>query len=249
MKVFVQPQTNRVRRGAVPFRVPRFIVPALLLASMALRIGAETAPPLEVVISGIDNAQLCREQRLKGYTAAEKYTVRNSHFDGPAELLAKVTYQKGIGKTYKVISRSGPPFLQRRVLDRILKDDAELSRPRERQHTLLISTNYAMNVQGTEVVQGRLCYVIGLHPRKHNFSLIDGKAWVAANDFSLLRVQGKPAASPSFWTGRPSIERGYMLIDGLSFAQHSRATSKGFFTGKSELDIEYSDYALSLSAQ
>lgn len=208
----------------------------------------EVLPPQQV-ISGIDKAQLCREQQLNGYTAAEKYTVRNSHFDAPAELLAKVTYKKDIGKTYKVISRSGPPFLQKRVLDRILKDDADLSRPRERQHTLLTSSNYAMNVQGTEVVQGRLCYVIGLHPRKHNFSLIDGKAWVTANDFSLLRIEGKPAASPSFWTGKPSIERDYILIDGLSFAQRSRATSKGFFTGKSELDIQYSEYSLSLSPQ
>jgi hypothetical protein len=189
---------------------------------------------------------MCREQRLKAYTASEKYVVRNSHFDEPAELTAIVTYQSGAGKTYQIVSRTGNAFLQKRVLDRVLKEDAELSRDHERTHALLTSANYAMTVQGTEVFHGKLCYIVGIHPRVHSLSGIEGKAWIDKQDFSLLRIQGRPTVSPSFWTGLPLIEREYTVINGLSFAQHSRATSKGFFAGRSELDIEYSDYALTL---
>jgi hypothetical protein len=201
------------------------------------------------VISGIDKAQQCREQKLAGYKARESYTVRNSHFEEIAQLEATVVYERGFGKTYKVLSRSGPGFLQKRVFDRILKEDADLSRDEERPHTLLTSTNYAMAVQGTEIFHGKQCYVIGLKPRVHSSSLIEGKAWIDAQDFSLLRIEGRPAASPSFWTGRPLIQREYILVDGLSFPRHSRATSKGFFTGKSELNIDYSQYSVSLSSQ
>src|SRR4051794_20830228 len=89
-----------------------------------------------------------------------------------------------------------------------------------------------------------LCYIVAIHPRMHHFSLIEGTASVDVKDFWPLRIEGTPAASPSFWTGRPRIEREYTVVDGFSFPQHSQATSKAFFGGKSELDIEYSRYAV-----
>lgn len=199
------------------------------------------------VISGIEKAQRLREEKLAAYTASELYTVQNNHFAEPAELSASVVYQKGIGKIYHILSQNGPRFLEERVLHRILREDAKLSRNAERPHTLLTSSNYSMAVQGMQVLHEKLCYVIRIHPRMHEFSLIEGTAWIDAEDFSLLRIEGKPAASPSFWTGRPFIERDYTLIDGLSFPHHSRATSKGFFAGKSQLDINYSQYRVTLS--
>src|SRR6185437_2982230 len=213
----------------------------------SLSVGLEGATPLQTqeVISGINKAQEYREQRLVGYAVVEHYTVRNSHFEEAAEMLANVRYQKGTGKTYQVLWRKGPGFLQRRVINRILREDGNLSRPSERMHTLLTSANYSMKVQGTEMLRGKRCYIVKIHPRAHNFALIEGTAWVEVKDFSLVRIEGRPAASPSFWTGRPFIEREYIALEGFSFPQHSRATSKGFFTGKSELNIDYSQYVIS----
>jgi hypothetical protein len=123
-----------------------------------------------------------------------------------------------------------------------LKEDASLSGSVERPHNLLTSANYSMELEGIQPLHGTQCYVVKILPRAHNFALIEGKAWFDVKGFSLLRIEGKPAASPSFWTGKPAIERDYTVVEGLSFPQHSRATTKGFFTGKSELDIEYSQY-------
>jgi hypothetical protein len=243
-------QLDNAHRAAhvIRFRLRRVdFFSFILLLSLALRLQGATMLQPKEIISGIDKAQQFRERKLAGYTAMESYTVRNSHFDQTAELTATVFYQKGAGKTYHVLSRNGPQFLQERVLHRILKEDATLSRNSERSQTLLTSANYSMNVQGTQLLHGKLCYIIGIHPKVHEFSLIEGTAWVDAEGFSLLRIEGKPAASPSFWTGRPFIEREYTLVDGLSFPQHSRATSKGFFAGRSELDINYSQYLVSLS--
>jgi hypothetical protein len=241
--------TRGVKLNPLLFRCGRLLLLPLVFASAGFRLGGEALPVSKDVISAIDKAQQCREQKLAGYKAREDYTVRNSHFDETALMEATVVYERGFGKTYQVISRSGPAFLQKRVLDRILKEDAQLSRDEERPHTLLTSTNYKMDVEGTEMLNGKQCYVIGLKPRVRSSSLIDGKAWVDARDFSLLRIEGRPAASPSFWTGRPFIQREYILVNGLSFPQHSRATSKGFFTGRSELNIDYSHYSVSLSSQ
>jgi hypothetical protein len=219
----------------------------IIIVSLTPRLEGATILKTEEVMSGIDKGQKIREEKLAGYTVIEQYTVHNSHFAQTAELTARVRYDKSVGKTYEVLSRKGPRLLEERVLRRILKEDAELSRNAKRQHTLLTSSNYSVNVTGTQTMRGKLCYVLSIHPRIREFSLIEGTAWVDVKDFSLLRIEGKPADSPSFWTGRPLIEREYTIIDGLSFPYHSRATSKGFFAGKSQLDINYSAYRVALS--
>lgn len=236
----------RTRRKACSlyFRYLRLVVFAVTILNLSLRLEGATTLQSQEVISRIDKAQLKREQRLAGYAAMEHYTVRNSHFEKTAELEAKVVYQKDLGKSYQVLRRKGPHLLQERVINRILKEDALLSRSSERSHTLLTSANYSMTVQGMQRLQGEQCYIVNIRPRMHKFSLIEGTAWIDAEDFSLLRIEGRPADSPSFWTGRPYIEREYTVLDGLSFPKHSRATSKGFFAGKSELDIDYSQYAI-----
>jgi hypothetical protein len=167
------------------------------MLSLMVRRGAPTTLQSQDVISRIDNAQKSREQKLAGYTAIEHYTVRNSHFDQIAELTAFVRYEKELGKRYQILSRRGPQFLQQRVINRILKEDATLSRSSERPHTSLTSANYSMQVQETQLLHGKLCYIVRIRPHAHNFSLVDGKAWISVEGFSLLRIEGRPAASPS----------------------------------------------------
>ncbi len=179
------------------------------------------------------------------YTGVEHCAVRNSHFEQSAELAARVFYEKESGKKYQILWRKGSGFLQEHVINRILNEDAILSRSPEKSQAVLTSANYSMKVHGVQRLHGKQCYVVELHPRKHKYFLIDGTAWVDFADFSLLRIEGRPAASPSFWTGRPFIEREYIVLDGLSFPKHCRATSKGFLGGRSELDIDYSQYVVS----
>jgi hypothetical protein len=217
---------------------------SLTFLSLSLLGDGPITLSLQDVIASIDKAQGEREQKLIGYTAREHYTVRNSHFNQAAELEATVVFQKGKGKTYTVLSRSGPGVLQEYVISRVLKEDARLSGSVERPQNLLTSANYSMRLKGIQLLHGKPCYVLKIVPRVHNFALIEGEAWFDVKAFSLLRIEGRPAASPSFWTGKPLIEREYEVLDGLSFPKHSRAISKGLITGKSELTIDYSEYKI-----
>jgi hypothetical protein len=214
----------------------------LTVLNLALLGDGPATLSLQGVIAGIDQAQVEREQKLTGYAAREHYTVRNSHFSQSAELDATVIFEKGKGKTYTVLSRSGPRVLQEHVIGRILREEARLSSSLERPQNLLTSANYSIELEGVQSLHGTPCYVVKILPRVHNFALIEGQAWFDVKAFSLLRIEGKPAASPSFWTGKPLIAREYEVMDGLSFPKHSKATSKGFISGKSELTIDYSEY-------
>jgi hypothetical protein len=65
----------------------------------------------------IDAVELSREASLAGYTDTEYYTISNSHFSRPAEVTVETTYKRGEGKTYKILSRSGPLLLPNNVME------------------------------------------------------------------------------------------------------------------------------------
>jgi hypothetical protein len=203
---------------------------------------SQAAIPQDPIVHLIDQSQWDREARLAGYVVTEHITIRNSRFGQPAEATVTTTYTRGAGKVYEVISRSGPAFLQTHVLDRLLREEADMSHGEQRNSALVTSGNYKMKGIGREVLDGRPCDLIELTPRVKSTHLLKGRAWVDTESHQLVRIEGKPTASPAFLAGRPEIVRDYAQIDGFSLATKSRALSDSFLLGKSELTIEYTDY-------
>jgi hypothetical protein len=209
----------------------RLFLPLLAVATATI--------PVDVAV---DRAQFAREENVTQYTVTETYKLRNSRFSDPAGMIVNVRYQKGLGKTYKVLTRTGPSFLQSAVLDRMLKEEEQMSRGDERKNALITSANYQMKLAGEKMLDGRLCDALELTPRRKSPHLLRGKAWVDASTHNLIRIEGKPAASLSFWAGTPNVVREYMEIGGFSFARRSLAVTEGFLLGRSELRVDYTDY-------
>jgi hypothetical protein len=209
---------------------------------VCLLVGAPSCAGNDNIVQEIDQAQDAREMRLTGYTVTEHYTIRNSRFSAPAETVVATTYVKGTGKTYNVISRTGPSFLQTRVFDRILKEEEEMSRGEQRKSALVTSANYRMKLVGQEDLDGRMCDVVELTPRTKSAHRLRGKAWFDSGSHVLVRIEGKPTSSPSFLAGYPDVVRDYTQVDGFSLARKSHAVSQTFLLGKTDLMIEYTDY-------
>ncbi len=193
-------------------------------------------------------AESWREARLAGYTVVEYYTIKNSHFSRPVEARVQAQYRRGQGITYRVQSRSGPSLLNR-ALDRLLEEESELSRGKARAQAVITSANYDMKPLGKERVNGTLCIEIELSPKRRSPYLLQGRLWVNASDMTVVKIEGKPPVSPSFFAGRPQIVRQYTEIDGFSLAELSHAVSHTFFFGESTVDIEYHDYCLITSSR
>ena len=151
-------------------------------------------------------------------------------------------YRKAEGKVYHIISRSGSTMLQSRVFDRLLREEGEMSRGEARRQTLVNSQNYVIHSTGEEICSDRKCYVVELTPRTASAHLIKGRAWIDAQDGSLIRIEGKPTASPSFLAGRPLITRDYEKVGDFWLAKRSHAQSESLFFGQTDLQIEYVDY-------
>ena len=52
----------------------------------------------------------------------------------------------------------------------------------------------------SEFLEARPVYVIQVLPKREDKYLFEGRIWIDAEDFAVVRVEGKPAKNPSFWT-------------------------------------------------
>ena len=196
------------------------------------------------VIKRTEQAQWTKESNLLGYTVTERYkVVRNGETQPAAALEVRTVYKKDKGKDYTDIrSRTGSGPLQKLVLNKILKREEEISQNDTRKHLLITSDNYNMKLSGENTLRGRKCFVLNLKARTKSPYLLDGQAWIDSETYELVRIQGRPNERPSFWTGRPLIDRNYEDKMGFPLATTARAESSSLFFGTTVVFIEYSDY-------
>ena len=83
-----------------------------------------SAQPIDsaAVIQRIDNSALARIDHVLSYTVVEHYSIyRNGDENhSAAEMTVKTLYQKGVGKSYTILSQSGSSILQKLVLAPLL---------------------------------------------------------------------------------------------------------------------------------
>ncbi len=116
-----------------------------------------------------------------------------------------------------------------------------------RDSVLVNSSNYEFTPQPATVqLDSRTCYIVNLKARRKNQHLFNGKAWVDASDFSVVRLEGIPAQSPSFFAGESTVARYYQRIEGLPMAVHAEAHSHSFLLGDTTLKIDSTNYQIQL---
>jgi hypothetical protein len=220
---------------AVPFWAPRLFAGVESKAAEAL--------PTDIEIGDrITATELQRLYNLREYEVVRKYKLCNPHLKQDAVMTVRLMYQKGIGKSFEVVDIKNAEGMSRSVLQKLIDSEAESSR-RPSQDELQVSTaNYKFHVSGTGIHNSRRCYIVELIPKRKSKYLIQGYAWVDANEFALLRVQGRPSANLSFWVGKPEIVQDFEKVGQFWMAAHNRSESHSTILGSSVLTIDYFDY-------
>ena len=202
-------------------------------------VAAETA---EAIIDKMGKSENLRRSHLKELWGSRRYTLRNERWNKNAEMQVEVQYRKGQGKSFQVLASTGSEDIQNRVFQKLLDTEVEASKSTDPDPSQLSNANYRFKMIGEEVHNGRRCHVVQMFPRKKSKFLIDGKAWVDAEDYALVRMEGRPSASLSFWVGRPYIVQEFAKVgeQWVASSNHSIADSRLF--GRTELQIEYARY-------
>jgi hypothetical protein len=183
-----------------------------------------------------------RRSELTGYTALRRYVAVNG--DRRAEMVARVDCSPEGTKQFTIISEEGSNAIRKHVFYKMLNEESVASHRETRDGSRIAPANYKFNMVGQETLDTGPAYVLAIVPKTENKYLLDGKIWVNAKDYSIVRIEGQPARSPSFWVHNVHFVHTYQRVGQFWFASSTRSTSEVRIFGRSELTIENSDYVL-----
>ena len=184
-----------------------------------------------------------REAMGGGYAGNRHYLLENEKFHKRAELVAAVHCDPDGSKHFEVVSESGWGSANKRVLKKMLESETETSSPAIRPQTRLTLNNYDARIVGTELVEGRLTYVIDVVPKRREKYLMEGRIWVDATDYALVRAEGKPARNPSFWTRSVHFVQQYEKKGAFWFPRSTESITQARIFGTTRVNITYLGYA------
>lgn len=219
---------------------------ALFLLPTSAAIAADdpgTLPTAEQVMSRMAAQDLERQSSIEGYAGMRRYVLENQNFQKRAEMVVRVKGDPDGTKHFEVVSEDGWKAANSHVLRKMLESESETSRPELRATTKLNFTNYQFLIVGTETVSGRKAYVLETKPKRKDKYLFEGRIWVDAEDYALVRAEGSPAKNPSFWTKSTHFVQVYQKSGPLWFPFSTQSITEARLFGTTDVHIEYFDYA------
>jgi len=221
---------------------------AIMISAVTIA-SAQTSFPLpsaEDVVTKMMQFDAQRQSELSGYTATRHYGAANKKRH--AEMFVRVSCDSSGAKEFAIVSEEGSGSIRKHVFQKLLSEETEASRRGTRARTRLIPDNYRFQLVGREILETGPAYVLSVTPKTANKYLIDGKIWVDATDYSIVRIEGQPAKNPSFWVRSVHFVHTYQKVGDFWFASSTRTTSEIRIFGRSELTIDTSNYTLNSPA-
>jgi hypothetical protein len=181
-----------------------------------------------------DRAPALRGEPLRQYRAFRRLHARSERFSQEGWLEAWTELDER-GFRFQIVSERGSERVRNRVLRAVLEREQELIAQGDDARGALTAANYHF---GEAVDEDGLRYV-PLTPRRKDTLLVDGRMVVSLDDGELLRVEGRLARNPSFWTSLVRIIRHYARLDGVRVPIATESMAKVKFVGEARMDIRY----------
>lgn len=231
-------QSNRLLLASVIF---------FALASASAQSGAPvSAAPLTAaqIVAQMQQHDQMRNAELQHYDSLRHYRVEYHGFftNLAAEMAVEVHYDAATGKSFEIVSQSGPKVLVNDVLKRAV--DSEKEAATDKRATALTPANYRFQLEGSVALQGRPVYLLDVEPITPSKFLYQGKIWVDASDFAVVQIEAKPARNPSFWIDRTLIHFESAKTGEFWLPQSNRSETHVRIGGTAVLTIDYGNYRI-----
>jgi hypothetical protein len=212
-------------------RLSRWVIAATLL--LAAASGLTAAPRADESSSTYPSIR--EQQPLRQYRAYRRMHARSEHLGHEAWLEAW-TELDGQKFTYEIVSEKGSEYIRNKIFKVVLKREQELVADGGGRSDLT-PENYAFE----DATFGDGERYVTLKPKRKDVLLVDGRMVLNQDGTELLRVEGRLAKNPSFWTSLVNVIRHYARIDGVQVPISTESTAKVKFAGVSHLEVHY-DY-------
>jgi len=214
----------------------------ILTITMAAGVAAQAPRTADEVVARMMSNDGERLATLHGYTATRRYVLENQTHHKRAEMLVRMICREDGSKHFEVVSENGWGGARKHVFPRLLEAEMEAARPDARERSRITPENYTFEMSGTECVRGRRAYVIAIEPKTPNKYLARGRIWIDADEYAILRVDGKPAKNPSFWIKSVHFTHDYDKSGSFWFPVSDHSATDVRIFGDTVMTIEYFDY-------
>jgi len=223
----------------------QFIFAAFFLVFTASALNAADGNPLrsaDDVVATMQQRDAQRRALLDGYRGMRQYILENTRMQKHAKMLVRVQSDVDGTKHFEVVNEDGWKAAHKHVFRKMLDSEAETSHPQLSPKTRMASDNYEFHMVGIEPIGGRSAYAIDITPKRHEERLFQGRIWVDTEDYALVRAEGKPAKTPSFWVRSVHFVHTYQKAGSFWFPVATESVSEVRIFGATKVTINYFDY-------
>jgi len=185
-----------------------------------------------------------RNERLQRYSAVRTYEIRNLERKLAAQAVVEVDYEAPDKKTFHKTSEKGAGIVRHLVFDRLLQSEGETSSGREHHDSAITAANYTFKLAAEEDLGSYHCFVLETTPKRKDKYLFEGKIWVDAEDFAVVKIAGHPAKKPSFWINRADFVRQYQRIDGFWLPYRDETFVEVKIYGRRVFTVDHKEYVI-----
>jgi hypothetical protein len=185
-----------------------------------------------------------RNERLQQYSVVRTYEIRNPEGKLAAQAVVRVEYRAPDKKSFNKTSEKGSGIVRHLVFDRLIQSEGEASSGREHHDSAITTANYTFTLAGEEDVGPYHCFVLEATPKRKDKYLFEGKIWIDADDFAVVKIAGHPAKKPSFWINRAEFVRQYQKLDGFWLPYRDETSVEVKMYGKRVFTIDHLQYVI-----
>src|SRR5467141_1188973 len=185
-----------------------------------------------------------RNEQLRRYSAVRTYEIRNLEGKLSAQAVVRVDYEAPDKKTFNKTSEQGSGIVRHLVFDRLIQSEGETSAGREHHNSAITPANYTFLFTGEEEVGPYHCFVLEATPKRKDKYLFEGKIWIDADDFAIVKIAGHPAKKPSFWINRADFVRQYQRIGSFWLPCRDETSVEVKMYGRRMFTVDHQQYAI-----
>jgi hypothetical protein len=161
-----------------------------------------------------------------------------------AQAVVRVDYQAPDKKIFNKTSEKGSGIVRHLVFDRLIQSESETASGREHRNSAITATNYTFTLSGEEDLGPYHCFVLEAAPKSKEKYLFEGKIWIDAQDYAIVKIAGHPAKKPSFWINRADFVRQYQRIDGFWLPFRDETSVELKIYGRRVFTVDHQQYVI-----
>lgn len=198
----------------------------------------------DIILAKLLEHNRLREARLPPYSVPRTYRIQNDKGKVRAELQVVLHYRTPGIKEFKVVSEKGTGMIRSHVFTPLMESEVETAAGRNRQDSSITPNNYTFKLLGEEDVDGYHCFVVQVTPKRNDTYLFNGKIWIHATEFAVVKLVGQPAKNPSFWTKQVDFVRRNQKIGEFWLPLKDESITQVRIFGKHILTVDYGRYEI-----